>query len=684
MLIAAVDPKDDDKKKGFELGQISFGVGRGDRDAPEPMAERKDDGRTSLPADEQPSPAAARSHSTPPEEPVPLLALRAVLVADVLPSGEFNAGANAPEQAIRIEPTHLEGLFEKLRPRLAIEVESVLAEGARVRIDLSPTSMKSFRPDALCREVPLLRSLMDGRLVLERLRDGSLSVDQAHGELQRLWKGSALAQRVLNLVEDRTTSAGQRGGAPAAAPAAPEADVARILDMVDTGTEADAAPEPAAVPQAPTPAPPTPPKPVAEGRFGEFIAAVAKSGSSRKGARPDEAIRRVEQAIGFQLGAILQHPEMRRLEEAWRGLEFLVKRCGSHAGTRLELVCASPHDAATALDRAIRTGASIEPPVSFALVDDDIDGSTASLTRLRELAEVAEAHTVPTIVSGSPQLFGHDDLEKIERLDNKATLYDAPERAPWRSLTARPSTCWVTVAMNRMLARVAYDKRSSRIREATVAELPTDESAVVWLRAGWGVASLVLQSFRKTGWPCRITGARDGGTIENLPVREVSSTYGGETVAIPTEALLSVETQRAVARYGVLALSTGPNTDEAYVISAPTVYVTPPKRTYDSETTEPEMRLPRVALGDQLFVARVVQFLRALGSKIPPGSLPAEVKPVMEAALWELFENAPPAGPELHVSVRGDDVAEAVAITVRPRRYLGVSLEEISLEVPLG
>jgi hypothetical protein len=126
------------------------------------------------------------------------------------------------------------------------------------------------------------------------------------------------------------------------------------------------------------------------------------------------------------------------------------------------------------------------------------------------------------------------------------------------------------------------------------------------------------------------------------------------------------------------------NSDTVYVLHAPTAYVTPPKRTYDSDTTEPEVRLDRVSLGDQLFVARLAQFLRALCSKIPPDSDPAEVTPVVEGAVWALFEDAAPAGPQLTVKTNPGSGGGVVDVTVRPRRFLGVSIEEISLEMPLG
>jgi hypothetical protein len=91
-----------------------------------------------------------------------------------------------------------------------------------------------------------------------------------------------------------------------------------------------------------------------------------------------------------------------------------------------------------------------------------------------------------------------------------------------------------------------------------------------------------------------------------------------------------------------------------------------------------------VSLVDQLFVARLVQFLRALASKLPSSSDPAEAQPVLEAATWALFENGAPAGPQLELRVRATDDGAVCAVTVRPRRFLGVTLEELSLEMPLG
>jgi type VI secretion system ImpC/EvpB family protein/type VI secretion system ImpB/VipA family protein len=658
----------DDKKedKGFVVGGISFGFGPG---AGQVSAGDPAPGEKTPPA-RKPQPGA------PIELSDALLPLRVVAVVDLVPRGEFNAGAHPPEVPVAVDPAEFDTLFRRLQPKVALEIESVLHDGNRVRVDFAPTSLKSFRPDSLVDDIPLLRSLLEGRRVLESLRDGSTSVDGAASELSRLWKGSSLVSRVLGGVEIRESPAARAAAPP---PAAASADVDALLDMVDLP---GAAPSPAPAP-APKPAAPAPS--ADQGRFGAFIAAVAHSGKDKPGANPDAGIRLIDKAISAQLGAILQHPELRRLEQAWRGIHFLASRTPK-SGVKLEVMCARAEEAPEALERAIAHGEGISPPVSVAVVDVEVDGDAATLARARRLAEIGEAHVVPVIVNATAQLMGHDRLDDIDRLDNKQALFEAKERVAWRSEANRPAMLWLTMACNRVYARGAYDKKSARVRGATVEELPNDaDAATVWINPAWAVASLITQSFAKTGWPCRISGGREGGVIEDLQVREVavSSYEGDERIAIPTEVFFSTETQRALGRLGLLALAAQPNADSCYVLSAATAYVPPPKRNYDYDTGEDPVRLPQASLNDQLFVARLAQFLQALGNKIGADNPPASIQKVLEAAVWELFGGGN-AGMEVQVDVGDKGGKTTASVTVRPRRFLGVSLEEVTLGVPLA
>jgi len=662
---------EDKEAGGVVVGGISFGISD---DTKVEVASGVEAGTTKI------------ARATAPREQMGLLPLRVVAVADLMPRGEFNAGANAPDAAIRVDATDVDGLFKQLNPRASIQVDSVLLDGGRQRIEINPKNLKGFRPDGLVAEVPLLRSLLDGKKVLERLRDGTMDVSGATNELNRLWNGSGLVQKVLGGVEVKTSSAAA-GPAPAPTPTNDGADVMRILDMVDSGTTSDADTVSGGPPTATATPPPAAPSTSsrassAKGKLDAFISAIAKSGD-KPGARPDEGIRTIEKAASLQLGAILQHPEIRRLEQAWRGVAFLMGRTPKE-GVKLEVVAAGGDDAAPALQRAINAGGGMEPPVSFAIVDETISSDAASLARFRSIADVAEANTVPVFTNASPDLFCRGHLDDIDRLDNKAALFEAPDRSPWRKEANRTAAAWVVLSLNRVLARKAYDKRSARVREAAVEELPNDEQATVWMSPAWAIGTLPILSFDKTGWPCRVTGTREGGIIEDLPVHDVATGYdGSEKAAVPTEAFFSTETQRALGRIGLMALAAQPNSDSCYLLSASTAYVQPPKRTYDSDTTEPELRMPKAPLGDQLFVARLVQFLQHLGSQLPSTGAPSEVQQEIEGALHELFANARPPGPELTVNVDASESGLSAVLTIRPRNYLGVQMEELSLGVPL-
>jgi type VI secretion system protein ImpC len=618
------------------------------------------------------------------DERAPLLPLRIVVVADLTPGDDHNAGASAPEGAVKVDPTDFDDLFQRVRPRISVDVPSVLAEGRSLRVELSPTSFKSFRPDGLCAEVPLLRSLLDGRLVLERLREATVTRDQALSELQRLWPGSPFCREILGLVPSGGAAGAAAAAAPAPAPApAASSAIDSILDMVDVGGSAPSAPislEPG-VPAAP-PVRDEPPT-----RFQELISAVAKSARPGAGGqvRPTEAISRVERAIAMQIGAILQHPEVRRLEEAWRGLKFLADRTQNIPGVRVDVVAARPQKAAVALERAIKANASAEPPVSIALVDIDIDNTVASLDRAHAIAVVADNYSVPVILGAKAALLGTGDLGEVERLDYKQKLFDDKASLAWRSTVYKPEMRWVVFAANDFLARPPYDKTTSRVREAIVTELPNDEGGFVWMSPIYALGALAAVSFKETGWACRIVGPR-AGTLGNLPVhQEMNIDESAEGVAIPTRSYLSTETQKDLGKMGVLALAAAPNSDAVQIFAAPTAYVTPPKRTYDSATTEPEVRLDRVSLVDQLFVARVAQFLRAFCSKLPANAPPNEVAPVLEGALGALFEGAQASSVEIAVKAAShEEHGTSVTVTVRPRRFLGVALEELSMEVPLG
>jgi len=642
----------DEPKGGFTIGGIGFGVGPS-----RPVAEVvKGDGAR----------AVAHEADALIEVTGMIPPMRVLVVGDFVPDRDYNAGILAPEHPIRLAAGEVDALFATLKPRLSIEIESVLADGARTRVDVPVGSLAALRPDALCRDVVPLRKLLEGRAVLEDLRTGAASVEAVAAELSRRWDGSPLVARVLGGVEVPASKVERV--MPRVAPRADDA-ADRILGMLDL----EVAPPSRGIDDEPRVAP----EPAKTGRFDAFLAAVAHSGKGQPGARPDEAIRILERALAVELAQILQHPEVRRLEEAYRGLALLVGRMPKQ-GVHVEVLSCLRDEAPSALARVASETGEDEPPVTLAIVDHEVGRDAASLAWLREVAGVAEANALFVVTNAAPALLGVE-LSELDRLDYPQSLFEAPASAPWRAEANRPSALWCGLALNRVFARGPYDARSSRVREATVVEAASAGEGEVWLRPAYAIGALAVKSHARFGWPAGVTGTREGGLLENLPVRELTRS-NGERVAVPTEAFLSTETQRALARIGITALAAQPNSDSAYLATATTAYVPPPKRTYEGASSGEAERLPQTSLTDQLFVARLAQSLEWLGRHVSRAGHGVDVRRSFEVGLGELFENAPPPGPELSLAVE----ERAVVVTVRPRRFLGVSLEEVTLRAPVG
>jgi hypothetical protein len=145
----------------------------------------------------------------------------------------------------------------------------------------------------------------------------------------------------------------------------------------------------------------------------------------------------------------------------------------------------------------------------------------------------------------------------------------------------------------------------------------------------------------------------------------------GEEAAIPLQVVPSEDTVRDAARAGITLLTCGRNNDTAFLTHAPVLYRGGGGNTPSS-----------VTLPDQLFVGRFARAVQQVAAAIPTGTEPRAAEEVARIALHELFERAAPPGPEITTKV--DAARGALTVTVRPRRFAGIALEELTLGAALG
>jgi type VI secretion system protein ImpC len=591
-------------------------------------------------------------------EPAPF---RVVVVAELVAGPDWSTGRAVPLEPIPIDAESFDRVMGALAPSLAIDVKDPFApRDPPLRVDLILRDRKALRPNEIVQQVPALRALVAARQVVQDVTARKLSADAAANQLSRIlprpsWVDALVRHVGKAPVETPPERAPQKAAAPQAGTDAGNGDgLSALLDMVETAPEE---------PPSDAPAPPS------GGELSRVVAAVARS------ARPELAPRAgvgsapqlLEQAFGNLLASILEHPEVRRLEATWRGLRLLAENVDRRRGVEVDVLCAGPDDVDRALDRLAQPDSS-RAPVDLIVIDQRLDPNAADLERLERWGSRAAELLAPLLVAGGASMLGVDSLGRLAGSTSSLSTIDEPRAAAVRAVAGRDPARWIAVVLNDPLLRGPYTRESSRQQQPAFEQDPGREEAHVFGNGGYLVAALCARSHARSGWPTAITGARDG-VLGDLPVHTIS--HRGNDVAIPLRAVPTEDVVKDSARAGLTLLACAPNSDAALLSRAPVLH-----RGARGEAPSD------ATLSDQLFVGRFARALQQIASAIPRGTEARKVEEVTRIALGGLFETAAPPGPEL--AVRLDQARDQVTVTVRPRRFAGVQMEEITLGAVLG
>jgi type VI secretion system ImpB/VipA family protein len=592
-------------------------------------------------------------------------ALRIAVVAELVPGPDWSAGRTPPLDPIRIDAESFDGVMGQLAPSLALEVEDPFGGGdPPLRLDLVLRDRKAMRPNELAQQVPALRALIDARRIVQDVAGRKISADAARAQLARILPRASWADALVSevrtappVVEPSQPPAPRPAAASGGAPPAGGGNGATggldaLLGMVDVA-------EPA----------PLSAEPEGPGDLSRVVAAVARS--ARPNVHPrvlvGTAPQRLEQAFRNLLGAIVRHPEFRRVEAAWRGLRLLVEHCDRKAGVEVDVLCAG-RDAVPDALRRLAEGDVDRAPVDLVVIDQRVEPTAADLARLERWAGLAETLLCPIVVAGHPAMLGADSLERIARSTSALSASEDPRAIAVRAVAAHEAARWVAVVLNDPLVRAPYTQATSRQEQPPFEEDAHDPDAYVFANGAYIVAALCARSHARLGWPTAITGARDG-IIGNLPVHTVHDR--GVDAAIPLEVAPTEDAVREVAKAGLTLLTCAANSDAAVLSRAPVLHRSGGGGGASAAT-----------LGDQLFVGRFARAVQQVAAAIPPGTTPHAAEEVACIALSEMFGRAPPAGPEIVAKV--DPARNALTVTVRPRRFAGIGLEELTLGSALG
>ena len=560
-------------------------------------------------------------------------AFRIAVVAELTPREEFRTAEARDPTALSVHRTTFDETLAKLVPPFTIDVDDPFG-GAPLPIDLRWQALRDLRPDGLVDTTPLLSALLEAKRVLSDAGSAKRGPAEVRAHLARLLPREGWAAALTD------------GAAASPAPAAPAvttpeaSSLDALLDKVDLTTPAES---PGADP------------------ISSLLSAVTKS-SRPKGAAPAGATANVDAAFVRVLSSILAHDEVRRLERLWRSVKLLVDHADPRRGVEVFLVSASDAEIDGVLEAL---GDADSGAFDLVVLGDELRATASSLERGKRAAAAGEAMHAPVFVSGSAELVGGTDLASLGRGSRKLSTQDDARSVAVRAAAADDAMRWLFVALNGVWLRAPYDMAGSRLRGISFQQPTDDERSWVCAWPAFALAALCAKSFAETGFPTPITAPAQG--LSGLVVREVSDR--GASAAVATEAFVSDSVSRELADAGLVCFTGIANRDAVHVLTARALARSGGAAPKAAEGT----------LADALFVGSIVRALRELGAAIPPSTPEAKIGAVAEAVLLEMFAGARPHGPEVFAEAKNG----VLSLRIVPHRVAGVTLEELSLELPL-
>ncbi len=301
-------------------------------------------------------------------------------------------------------------------------------------------------------------------------------------------------------------------------------------------------------------------------RIVEGFPALAAAVSERK-AMGEEEDPAADAALGAQLDAVLHHPDLQRVEAAWRGLRFLLDGVGEDENVVVEIL---PALRGNLVDR-FRTEvfdpeyAGTEVPVSTVLLDFDFDHRAHLMGPLEEMAELARILQVMLVASTGPELFGLKSLLHLTALKDLSSRLAAPVYKRIQTFQKSEDSRWSTLTLNRALLRTLYEPGvggvdSFAYREKAEAARP---ETYLWGRGIWIFGRNLAQSFIAHGHCADVSGNTGAPFHQGLPVREVPIS-ATETAWSSVEVAIDEVNANALTRMGMTTLVGRSNANFAY------------------------------------------------------------------------------------------------------------------------
>jgi len=547
---------------------------------------------------------------------------RVAILAEFIPR-EYETGK--PDTRIFHHPVDKDNFNEVMARagmRLEFDIKNPLSDDPKeLHIRLPLNVIKAFRPDYIVQAIPELKNLSEIRALLEELGQRKLRLAEFKERIKRHQLLPELSEKIAVALRPpaKAKKKPKRPHAPPAAkrPTPKDSDALdSILEMVEIDDETETKTEA---------------RQKVEEALDDFLDTGKAAGEVFDRAATKRAVTEVDALLNRAVNAILHFPEFRRVEAVWRGLKFLVDQTDFRKNIRLEIINADKDHLRDVFAKdiyQIEYDAQSEVPLAAVVAAYEFDSLAPDIDLLRDLVQKAAEIPVVVITSLSGSFLGLEKASDLSKSPYLVTLLGSPDYAKYNGLREDPSSRWLALVYNRFLLRYLYGQDGWRVNSFEMRESAAAESDLLWGNPVWALASLMTRSYARTGWSTEIAGRRDGGVIENLPVRSYVLP-NGEKANLPLEAPVPDRRIEEFDRCGIIPLLCDINSDTAYILAAPSAH----RPLHDSDTRKAEVNAFMASLPYQMYTGEIARFINRNLADLTSGLDTAEIETRFTRAL---------------------------------------------------
>lgn len=282
----------------------------------------------------------------------------------------------------------------------------------------------------------------------------------------------------------------------------------------------------------------------------------------------------VDEVISDLMRNILHHKDFQKLEAAWRGLYFLVRRAETDSNLKISLIHITKDElfgnlsTVNSLSDSIFYKWLVKNPVptseneSWAVVFGNYEFSptvedTAALLRI---AKIAEAGNCPFISQITPHIFGFDSFNDYSNERDWKVSEDSPEYKLWSALRFVAESSFLGLAIPRFLGRLPYGAETDPIENFSFEEFSekAQHGNYLWLNPCFAYAYALASEYTKNEWNIN---QNQSFNLEDLPLHLYQ--FQGNTEIKPcAEIVMSENAYDSIIQQGLMALISFKNTDK--------------------------------------------------------------------------------------------------------------------------